>query len=77
MLNKERHRKQPLIVEKQSESLKFKNDIIKKNHTYGYESIRSIVEEIDKDVEHAQIVRYDAKANNNEILVKNTNRKSK
>ena len=42
MLNKERHRKQPLIVGKQSGSLKFKSNIIKKNNAYGYEAMRAL-----------------------------------
>ena len=65
MLNKERHRKQPLMVGKQSESLKFTNNIIKKNNTYGYESIRSIVEENNQDVKHPQIANHVEQSNNN------------
>ena len=64
MLNKERHRKEIVRVGKPSESLRFKNTIVRKMNNSSYEAIRNIVETDSQVVEQPQMANHILKDNN-------------
>ena len=55
MFNKPKHIKEPHRVGKPSESLRFKNKLIKTMNNSAYESIRNIIEEGDNVASHPQL----------------------
>ena len=55
MFNKPKHIKEPHRVGKPSESLRFKNKLVKTVNNSAYESIRKIIEEGDNVASHPQL----------------------
>ena len=55
MFNKPKHIKEPHHVGKPSESLRFKNKLIKTMNNSAYESIRNIIDEGDNVVSQPQL----------------------